>query len=151
MTITTKTIPKTILILAIAVAFVAGTAVSSPNVFAGGGDKIKLDEFTVTFVNPGDSNTYDVELWKEGKTSEKVSLVSKTIDGNGDTITYDKSELKDGKWQSVSFYKLIGDDITYIIPIHTSCSKALEAGDTFDTNDTDKGISTDNPTDHIYY
>ncbi len=150
-----KTIPKTILILAIAVAFVAGTAVSSPDVFAGkNDDKPKLDQFKVMFVNTNDAATeYDVQLWKKPSTDGKTALLidagDTTLDvQNGDTIIYDKSNMNKGSWESTTFYRFFdGNGFAFDIPIHTSCSKPLTDGTTYDANGDSKGTATDSPTE----
>jgi len=134
MTNTTKTIPKTILILAIAVAFVVGTAVSSPDVFAKGGDKPKLDSFTLQY--SGDTSTVDVTIYDKASSDSKAKPMSTFVQtvNNGESFTYVKADMdkNKGSWKNDSYFRLLEagtDNILAEIKIHVSCSKPLKDGD----------------------
>jgi len=102
MTKTTKTISKTILILAIAVAFVVGTAVSSPIVFAGGGDKPKLDSFTLQY--SGNTSPVDVTIYDKASSDSKAKQMSTFVQtvSDGESFTYVKADMdkNKGSWKN---------------------------------------------------
>ncbi len=134
MTRTTKNIPKTILILTIAVAFVVGTAVSSPDVFAKGEDKPKLNSFTLQYIGP--TSPVDVTIYDKASSdsrAKQMSTVVQTVD-DGESFTYVKADMdkNKGSWKNDSYFRLLEagtDNILAEIKIHVSCSKPLKDGD----------------------